>query len=855
MPGKIFINYRRGDDPGFTQALYQRLEEEFPSGDLFMDVEGQIKPGDDFVAVLSAQVAQCDVMLAVIGPRWVVLMDARAGSADDFVTIEIRAALEQDKRVIPVLVGGAGMPASEAVPEPIRALARRNAVGLRPERFKADCQGLMSALKEQLAAAEQERAARTEAERAAAEAERLKREAEEAARIAAEERARAQAIAGLSQEEIRKAEELANWDFIKERSDAQLLRDHLARFPGGVTVLYARTRLEEMVWAGLGESPDMASLEAFVEEFPNGTNAEAARSRLADLQKQAAEARALEERRAQETAEWGEVAAGTDAAALEAFLEKWPASAHKAAARSRLQEVEWGAVARGTDPKAIKAFLGRWPKGQNAAAARARLQHARETAEWVVVAASTDPKAIEAFLEKWPQGQHAPAARALLHEAEWRALAASSDAEAIEAFLDRWPQGQHAAAARARLQDVEWGALRASTNLRAIREFLGKWPQGQHAAAARTRLRRLKGARLTRRALIAAAGGGAFVTLVPGQRVWRHLNDRSESSAWAHSGGVASVAITKNGQRVVSSGFDGMIKVWELASDRLHPLSELRLSRRVAPAPIAIVPRDGHVVFGDGPEIKVWEPGSSNPRLLVPAGPLPPPRADGTTFVHQIWWCIAVTSDNRRVVSGADFGAIRVSWLANGSEVFGADHPSALESSSVTSVTITPNGRQVISGSTARRRDGENTVKVWDLASGRPVRTLGQHSAGVTSVAVAPDGRVISGSRDGTVKIWELTGSRAPTTLGRPHVINSVAVTPNGQRVIAAIGDAEIAVWDLAPGPNYSRTLIGHLNWGFDWANLEPGFNMGVNCVAVTPNGERVISGGGDGTIKVWAIG
>jgi TIR domain len=85
MAGKIFINYRRGDDPGFTQALYQRLEAEFAAGNLFMDVEGHIKPGDDFVEVLSAQVAAADVMLAVIGPRWAELLIAREGDRDDFV--------------------------------------------------------------------------------------------------------------------------------------------------------------------------------------------------------------------------------------------------------------------------------------------------------------------------------------------------------------------------------------------------------------------------------------------------------------------------------------------------------------------------------------------------------------------------------------------------------------------------------------------------------------------------------------------------------------------------------------------------------------------------------------------------
>jgi molybdopterin biosynthesis enzyme MoaB len=132
MAGKIFINYRRGDDPGFTQALYQRLENEFTADDLFMDVEGHIRPGDDFVKVLNDHVTAADVLLAVIGPRWTESLAARRNDPDDFVAIEIKAALENNKRVIPVLVGGADMPRADSLPEAIRPLARRDAVGLRP---------------------------------------------------------------------------------------------------------------------------------------------------------------------------------------------------------------------------------------------------------------------------------------------------------------------------------------------------------------------------------------------------------------------------------------------------------------------------------------------------------------------------------------------------------------------------------------------------------------------------------------------------------------------------------------------------------------------------------------------------
>jgi tetratricopeptide (TPR) repeat protein len=158
MAGQIFISYRRDDDPGFAQLLHTCLAEQFPAADLFMDIEGHIKPGDDFVEVINDQVATADVLLAVIGPHWSELLMARSNDPADFVVVEIKAALENKKRVIPVLVGGASMPRADSLPKAIRPLARRNAVGLRPERFRADCDGLIVALKEQLAAVELARA-------------------------------------------------------------------------------------------------------------------------------------------------------------------------------------------------------------------------------------------------------------------------------------------------------------------------------------------------------------------------------------------------------------------------------------------------------------------------------------------------------------------------------------------------------------------------------------------------------------------------------------------------------------------------------------------------------------------------
>jgi Domain of unknown function (DUF4189)/TIR domain/Putative peptidoglycan binding domain len=149
MSGKIFINYRRGDEPGFTQALLGRLEQAFPAERLFIDVDN-IPPGEDFVRMLESQVAQCDAMLTVIGTNWLDATDEHGGrrldDPNDFVRIEIESALKLGKRVIPVLVHQARMPHPDELPEAIRTLSQRNAVRLTHERFRADVQGLIKAL-------------------------------------------------------------------------------------------------------------------------------------------------------------------------------------------------------------------------------------------------------------------------------------------------------------------------------------------------------------------------------------------------------------------------------------------------------------------------------------------------------------------------------------------------------------------------------------------------------------------------------------------------------------------------------------------------------------------------------------
>jgi hypothetical protein len=147
--GGIFVSYRRDDAKHAAGRLVDRLGRTYHRSQLFLDVDN-VAPGLDFVKVLSDQVQQCDVLLAVIGPGWIESRDGtgarRLDSPKDFVRIEIEAALARDIRVIPVLVDGAAMPSDDDLPPSLQPMVTRNAVRLVHERFAADAEDLTRAL-------------------------------------------------------------------------------------------------------------------------------------------------------------------------------------------------------------------------------------------------------------------------------------------------------------------------------------------------------------------------------------------------------------------------------------------------------------------------------------------------------------------------------------------------------------------------------------------------------------------------------------------------------------------------------------------------------------------------------------
>jgi serine/threonine protein kinase len=206
---------------------------------------------------------------------------------------------------------------------------------------------------------------------------------------------------------------------------------------------------------------------------------------------------------------------------------------------------------------------------------------------------------------------------------------------------------------------------------------------------------------------------------------------------------------------------------------------------------------------------------------------------DKTLTGHSDWVLSVVYSpDGRYLASGSGDNTIKIWEVATGKQL----RTLTGHSGGVFLVVYSPDGRYLASGSS------DNTIKIWEVATGKQLRTLTGHSSPVLSVIYSPDSRYLaSGNGDKTIKIWEVaTGKQLRTLTGHSGSVWSVIYSPDGRYLASGNGDKTIKIWEVATGKQL-RTLAGHSNV--------------VWSVVYSPDGRYLASGSWDNTIKIWRVG